>query len=165
MTLPDDIRDSLREQIQHYAAHRCIQLAPADTLADSDALDIPGIRLDPHFDIEQTLSALPGRVGLAIVIDAPRVSTRQATARLLGRLRNYDASAIVAAFHRGDARRLDRWSIGDFLGLGFRRFRPSTRVESDYWLYRYDIYDYKITPDWLNARHWANPEQWGKHRW
>lgn len=36
---------------------------------------------------------------------------------------------------------------------------------SDISLYEYHIHDYKTVPDWLNARFWANPENWGKYRW
>lgn len=32
-------------------------------------------------------------------------------------------------------------------------------------LWGYNIADYKPVPDWLNPRHWANPELWDKHRW
>jgi hypothetical protein len=32
-------------------------------------------------------------------------------------------------------------------------------------VYYHDLYDYKDTPDWLNNRYWANPENWNKYRW
>ncbi len=32
-------------------------------------------------------------------------------------------------------------------------------------LNRFDARTYKKTPDWLNSRHWANPNLWGKFRW
>ncbi|MGC8698509.1 MAG: DUF6231 family protein, partial [Halothiobacillus sp.] len=33
------------------------------------------------------------------------------------------------------------------------------------WALVFDMGSYKATPDWLNARHWANPQLWDKHRW
>lgn len=45
------------------------------------------------------------------------------------------------------------------IALGFRGTELPEPV------FNYDIRDYKHTPDWLNARHWANPELWGKYRW
>ena len=33
------------------------------------------------------------------------------------------------------------------------------------WVMAFDVGCYKSTPDWLNARHWANPQLWDKHRW
>ncbi len=47
----------------------------------------------------------------------------------------------------------------EMVSLGF------TRQAGDEPLYLFDIETYKHTPDWLNARHWANPELWGKYRW
>ncbi|MFP4252452.1 MAG: DUF6231 family protein [Guyparkeria sp.] len=40
-----------------------------------------------------------------------------------------------------------------------------TRQRGDEPMYLFDIETYKRTPDWLNARNWANPELWGKYRW
>ncbi|HQS02009.1 MAG: hypothetical protein B7Y58_02165 [Halothiobacillus sp. 35-54-62] len=33
------------------------------------------------------------------------------------------------------------------------------------WCLVFDVGSYKAPPDWLNARHWANPQLWDKHRW
>ena len=165
MSLPHDIHECLREQIAQHAGHRCVQFAPRHCLTDWGDLGVVNVPLDDEFDIapEHEMQSEPAR--LAIVIDAPQILSRRATEQLLGRLRNYGAGAIIAAFSIGQARQHDSWSTRDFLGLGFRRLRCAVPIESDYWLYRYAIHDYKITPDWLNSRHWANPEQWDKHRW
>lgn len=45
------------------------------------------------------------------------------------------------------------------VSLGFTRQAAGDPV------YLFDIETYKHTPDWLNARNWANPELWGKYRW
>ncbi|MDO6459293.1 DUF6231 family protein [Granulosicoccaceae sp. 1_MG-2023] len=37
--------------------------------------------------------------------------------------------------------------------------------EANFNLYEYSILNYKTVPDWLNARFWANPENWDKFRW
>ena len=29
----------------------------------------------------------------------------------------------------------------------------------------FNIQDYKVSPDWLSARHWAHPELWDIYRW
>lgn len=165
MNVPADIRSCLRSEIAHYREQRCFQLAPPDAMMDCADLGVSNVTLDRYFDARRSLSALTGRMQLAIVLDAPRVLSRRTIHELLGQLRNYAASAIIAAFPIPETRHDDTWSVADFLGLGFRRLRSARDVRSPYWLYRYDIYDYKITPDWLNARHWANPEQWDKHRW
>ncbi|MBI2383193.1 MAG: hypothetical protein HYV18_03885 [Gammaproteobacteria bacterium] len=45
--------------------------------------------------------------------------------------------------------------------LGFRRVAHTPGLD----LFRFDLYDYKDRPDWLNPRHWAHPELWDKFRW
>lgn len=49
------------------------------------------------------------------------------------------------------------WPDDELRALGF------TPVADALW--GYNIADYKPVPDWLNPRHWANPELWDKHRW
>jgi len=58
-----------------------------------------------------------------------------------------------------------RWSNAEMAAFGFSflgRFKIQGR---DLELYGFDIANYKQTPEWLNARHWANPERWNKDRW
>ena len=32
-------------------------------------------------------------------------------------------------------------------------------------LWQFNLYDYKMLPNWLNSKYWANPENWDKQRW
>ncbi|MDN5566054.1 MAG: DUF6231 family protein [Psychrobacter sp.] len=38
-------------------------------------------------------------------------------------------------------------------------------VPLDITIWQFNLYDYKQLPNWLNSDYWANPENWGKHRW
>lgn len=164
MSIPDDVRRCLEDEIGRYDTGRCVQIGPADALVDWPAYEIDRITLEPAFSIQQHADFTQPRMQLAIVLDAPRALSRATTRQLLGQLRNFSASAIVAAFSR-DGSSGDRWATSEFLGLGFRRLASARTLQSRYWIYRYDIRDYKITPDWLNSRFWANPERWDKSRW
>jgi len=55
----------------------------------------------------------------------------------------------------------DEWSSQDFIAAGFS---AQQHVENTAFFY-YNIATYKRTPDWLNSKYWANPEQWNKQRW
>lgn len=35
----------------------------------------------------------------------------------------------------------------------------------DFVSWQFNLYDYKQLPDWLNAKYWANPENFDKYRW
>ncbi len=61
--------------------------------------------------------------------------------------------------HPGDGHRVGGSVDQQLVSLGF------TRQTTEEPVYLFDIETYKRTPDWLNARNWANPEMWDKHRW
>ena len=42
---------------------------------------------------------------------------------------------------------------------------PANSLSVSATLWQFNLYDYKQLPNWLNADYWANPENWGKHRW
>lgn len=165
MTIPDDVAKCLEGYLERCAPDRVVQFGPEAALPpDWTERGHTQRLLTPDFDLERDLAGL-ALFDLALVVDAPRTLSTIATRQLLARLRNYSARAIVAAFDIDAARQSNRWSAAEFLGLGFRRVAEARTLSSRYWIYRYDIYDYKITPDWLNSRYWANPEQWDRRRW
>ena len=58
-----------------------------------------------------------------------------------------------------------QWPAARMLALGLRPLGTYQQAGGGMALYHFDLYDYKRTPDWLNPRHWANPELWDRHRW
>ncbi|MGI9303478.1 MAG: DUF6231 family protein [Gammaproteobacteria bacterium] len=59
----------------------------------------------------------------------------------------------------------DHWSSAELIALGLRPVKKYVQDDAELGLFRYDLHDYKITPDWLNNRNWANPDLWNKFRW
>jgi len=61
------------------------------------------------------------------------------------------------------------WTLADSLALGFSQIDNSAIAEPlsepGLQIFEFDIRSYKPAPDWLNAKNWANPERWDKHRW
>ena len=76
-----------------------------------------------------------------------------AVSRLLASLRDRGNRPVVVQLDEAIDDRLKMIALG---------YRAAKDVEA---VYLFDIHDYKETPDWLNARHWANPEMWDKYRW
>ena len=99
--------------------------------------------------------------------------------RLLASLRDLHADRVIhlencqtissmdgAAASLGDCPAEDQvWTLSDSLALGFSQCDSVTDENLRLNLFEFDIRTYKPAPDWLNARHWAHPERWGKHRW
>lgn len=71
--------------------------------------------------------------------------------RLITKLRDTIAGQVLVL---ADAR-------VDLLAFGFERLSKLPSAN----LWQFNILTYKQTPDWLNAKYWANPENWGKYRW
>lgn len=93
---------------------------------------------------------------------------KAALIRLLARLRDLHANKVIH-IEQNDAQ-TQGWTMADSLALGFSSLalpkdRKSGLQFTDLQIYDFDIHSYKPAPDWLNARHWANPEMWEKHRW
>lgn len=97
---------------------------------------------------------------VAVLMHALAELDRREGAELLARLRDVGARRILVA-----ARTDGQWRRNDFLGYGFQLFGRFQTEPAPVAVYRFDLYDYKPVPEWLNARHWANPQLWGKYRW
>lgn len=140
------IGDSAGVLVQAFAARhpgrRVLQLQ-----VSGDTVDLS---LDESFDcvlVTDTLEHLPKRkAGI-----------------LLSRLRDLYARYLLVAVDVGesDGPGTTRWSESELLAYGLRRLGRYDPVH----VYAFDIYDYKLTPDWLNSKYWANPELFDKYWW
>ena len=112
--------------------------------------------------VETFLRQPPGpRVPLILLPDTLSALDTATGQQLLGGLRDRWADEVLILHRRDD----ERWGLNDFLALGFRHDPQAETAAPDHAVYRTSLYDYKLTPDWLNARFWANPEMWDKARW
>ena len=80
---------------------------------------------------------------------------------LLGGIRNLNASRIAVLADLTAC----GWKETDFFALALQSNERFQRDEQVLTLFTYDLREYKQVPDWLNARFWANPENFGKYWW
>jgi len=101
------------------------------------------------------------RFDLALLVDCLEHLPRRTGLELVGGLRNLNANrlALLLDLASGD------WSEADFFALGLQASERFVRGEQTLTLFTYDLHDYKQVPDWLNAKHWANPQNFGKYWW
>lgn len=96
----------------------------------------------------------------------------------LERVDSAEGSAVIARLRDVLARRLcvmigtvketsreTIWSDAELSAFGLTLLSRFEEAGKQARLYGFDIASYKQTPDWLNPRHWAHPELWGKFRW
>lgn len=101
------------------------------------------------------------RFDLALVVDCLEHLSKREGLELLGGIRNLNASRIAALVDLGDC----DWKETDFFSLALQASERFQRDDQVLTLFTYDLLDYKQVPDWLNARFWANPENFGKYWW
>ncbi|KAF1032319.1 MAG: hypothetical protein GAK37_00530 [Pseudomonas sp.] len=101
------------------------------------------------------------RFDLALVVDCLEHLSKPAGLTLLGGVRNLNASRIAVLVDLAAC----GWKDTDFFSLALQASEGFKRDEQVLTLFTYDLLDYKQVPDWLNARFWANPENFGKYWW
>ena len=101
------------------------------------------------------------RFDLALVVDCLEHLPKQAGLELLGGIRNLNASRIAVLADLTAC----GWKETDFFALALQNSERFQRDEQELNLFTYDLREYKQVPDWLNARFWANPENFGKYWW
>lgn len=121
-----------------------------------------GVECVPFSPVEA--NTLQGRYDLALV-DAAELQCLdpEQTTQLIGRLRDRHAACLAIAEPIAAADCHERFVR--HLALGLYRWRRCREEENGWDLYRFDMEHYKPSPRWLNSRHWAHPELFGKYRW
>ncbi|MDF0731214.1 DUF6231 family protein [Pseudomonas entomophila] len=101
------------------------------------------------------------RFDLAMLVDCLEHLPRRGGLELLGGIRNLNANRVAVLADLAAC----GWQDTDFFALALsasEKFQREAQVLS---LFTYDLHDYKQVPDWLNAKFWANPENFGKYWW
>ncbi|MDE1165896.1 MAG: DUF6231 family protein [Pseudomonas sp.] len=144
--------------------------APARVLLVGDA-SFPALQAfqdaHPAATVAQTApGALPSelagqRFDLALVVGGLEHMPKRTGLELLGGIRNLNASRIAVLVDLAAS----GWSDTDFYSLALQASERFKRDQQVLTLFTYDLREYKQVPDWLNARFWANPENFGKYWW
>jgi hypothetical protein len=101
------------------------------------------------------------RFDLALVADCLEHMPKRAGLELLGGIRNLNSSRIAVLVDP----QASGWQDTDFFSLALQASERFQRDGRTLMLYTYDLREYKQVPDWLNAKFWANPENFGKYWW
>ncbi|MFP3517568.1 DUF6231 family protein [Pseudomonas sp. SIMBA_077] len=101
------------------------------------------------------------RFDLALVLDCLEHLPKRTGLELLGGIRNLNASRMAVLV---DLTACD-WKETDFYALALQSNERFQRDQQILTLFTYDLREYKQVPDWLNAKFWANPENFGKYWW
>lgn len=101
------------------------------------------------------------RYDLALIVDCLEHLPKSAGLQLLGGIRNLNTNRIVVLVDLAAS----QWQETDMFSLALQASEHFVRDEQKLSLFTYDLLEYKQVPDWLNAKFWANPENFGKYWW
>lgn len=101
------------------------------------------------------------RFDLAVLVDCLEHLDKRDGLQLLGGIRNLNASRVAVLADLAAS----GWSDTDFYSLALQASERFGREQQVLTLFTYDLRDYKQVPDWLNAKFWANPQNFGKYWW
>ncbi|WP_189399593.1 DUF6231 family protein [Arenicella chitinivorans] len=105
------------------------------------------------------------RFDVAVAFNLFEHISRQHGMQILARLRDVVAAQYCICLPLGKHDDQSHWQLTDLFSFALKRVSTYTTPEAEFSLFKYSIYDYKSTPDWLNPDNWANPHMWNKFRW
>ena len=100
---------------------------------------------------------------VAIAVNLFEHIDKQVGMQVLSRLRDVLSAQYCVCLPLNDSS--GDWQLTDLFSFALNRVASYTHEGKEYGLFKYNINDYKNTPDWLNADNWANPNMWNKYRW
>jgi hypothetical protein len=107
------------------------------------------------------------RYDICIVATTLERMDKASAGQLIARLRDLLTQRLFIVVPTGDGwpDLESNWEMADLIGFGMHLVADYELEGRHMQMYKFDLADYKPTPDWLNARHWAHPERWDKERW
>ncbi len=162
ITSPRTPQQSLAALLQRYAPARLLLVSASEQPAVSAFKQAHPHTFFAHAAPGSLDSDLAGqRFDLAVVVDCLEHLPRKDGLQLLGGIRNLNASRMAVLVDLPAC----GWQDTDFYALALQVSERFARDEQVLSLFTYDLLEYKQAPDWLNAKFWANPENFGKYWW
>jgi len=85
--------------------------------------------------------------------------------QVLSRLRDVLCPQYCICLPLNKTGNASEWQLTDLFSFALSKVASYMQDGVEYGLFKYNINDYKKTPDWLNSDNWANPQMWGKYWW
>lgn len=111
--------------------------------------------------IGQSIAPL-GRFDYVVVAETLDRLSREVSEQLISRLRDLHAKLLWVMV---SGEQSERYGSSEAIAQGLRMVSAEKFGTGTSQWYEFSLEFYKPVPQWLNARDWANPDQWDKSRW
>jgi len=83
---------------------------------------------------------------------------------VIARLSDLYSMALYAAVPIGCSwqGQISYWNYQELIAYGLQLVRQYSVESKPLYLYHYDMYDYKLIPDWVKSKYWAKPHRGNK---
>ena len=168
----NDVLPDFSGRLASYQPATILAIGPRAGALTSDYHEAhPDCRMS-YLDAEGTLGADSllgelaghGRFDFAILRGVLERADADTGAHRAGALARRTRQALLFGI-RSRATVITRGNTSALIAMGLAHWSRETVNAAVLEIYGFDLGTYKATPDWLNARHWAHPQQWGKQRW
>ncbi len=105
------------------------------------------------------------RFDVAIAVDLFEHLDKAKGMQVLSRLRDVLSAQYCICLPLDKGINSTKWQLTDLFSFALSKVMSYPKGDIEYALFKYNINDYKKTPDWLNSDNWANPKMWGKYWW
>lgn len=154
-------QQALAALLEHHAPHSVLLVGASFPALDAFAAAHPQATIDIASPGPLPAELAGKRYDLALLVDCLEHLEKRDGLQLLGGIRNLNASRIAVLADKGAS----QWEDRNFYSLALQASERFRRDEQVLDLFTYDVRDYKQVPDWLNAKFWANPQNFGKYWW
>ena len=118
----------------------------------------------PSADIQQLWNQQQ-RFDVAIAVNLFEHLDKTKGMQVLSRLRDVLSAQYCVCLPLSQDNNDTQWQLTDLFSFALRKVAAYQQDDREYALFKYNINDYKKTPDWLNSDNWSNPKMWGKYWW
>lgn len=155
-------QQALAALLEQHAPSRVLYVGRSDLPAlDAFAQAHPDSHLVRTASVPLPAEVSACRYDLALVADCLEHVPKRDGLQLLGGVRNLNASRMAVLVDLNAA----GWQPTDLFALALQASERFQREDQTLTLFTYDLLQYKQVPDWLNAKFWANPQNFGKYWW
>ncbi|MEN5236756.1 MULTISPECIES: DUF6231 family protein [Pseudomonas] len=154
-------QQALAALLERFTPHKLLLVGTRFPALDAFAAEHPDTLIEVASPGPLPAGLAAQRFDLALLVDCLEHLPKRSGLELLGGIRNLNASRVAVLADLGAC----GWHDTDFFSLALSASEKFQRDEQVLSLFTYDLHDYKQVPDWLNAKFWANPQNFGKYWW